>query len=66
METFTTGEVAEMFDVCGATVRKWFRLGLLSCHRIPGSTHRRIRREEIERFARENGVPIKVAPERIQ
>ncbi len=57
MDSYTTGAAAKVLKVCPATVRKWTVSGVLGSYRLPGG-HRRITREEIERFAREYSIPI--------
>lgn len=56
-KVLTTGQVAKLCGVATQTVCKWISLGLLKGYLLPGSTHRRIPAEEVERFMRENGIP---------
>jgi excisionase family DNA binding protein len=58
MKVFTTGQVAKMCNVAPRTVSKWFDSGQLKGYRIPGSQDRRIPREYLIRFLRENGMPL--------
>ncbi len=51
----TPYEVAELLMVAPVTVRAWAQKGLLRSLATPGG-HRRFRREDVERFARDNGV----------
>ena len=51
----TPYEVAELLMVAPVTVRAWAQKGLLRSLSTPGG-HRRFRREEVERFARDSGV----------
>lgn len=53
-KVFTTGEVAQLCMVAPRTVSKWFDCGRLRGFRIPGSQDRRIPREHLERFLKEN------------
>lgn len=58
-KSFTSGEVA---DLCGGvsyrTAQKWIDAGLMRGYRLPGSKDRRVPREELVRFMRENGMPL--------
>lgn len=53
----TPYEVAELLMVAPVTVRAWAQKGLLRSLSTPGG-HRRFRLEDVERFARENGVSL--------
>src|SRR3954471_19576005 len=55
---FTTGQVAKICQVAPRTVSKWFDSGKLRGYRIPGSQDRRIPREQLIRFLKENGMPL--------
>lgn len=55
---FTTGEAAKICHVASRTVVKWFDSGKLRGYRIPGSQDRRIPREQLIRFLKENGMPL--------
>lgn len=57
-KVFTTGQVAEICQVAPRTVSKWFDSGRLRGYRIPGSRDRRIPREALRSFLRENGMPL--------
>jgi excisionase family DNA binding protein len=59
---FTTFEVAKLCHVSPLSIINWVNAGRLPAFRTPGG-HRRIRREDLLRFMRENGLPI---PEEIQ
>lgn len=50
--TFKPREVAEMFDVVEATVRKWIRSGRLNATKLPGGW--RITRADIAHFCNSN------------
>ena len=54
---FTTFQVAKCLGVSPPTVVNWVNSGLLTAHRTPGG-HRRIKREDIITFARENEYPL--------
>jgi excisionase family DNA binding protein len=53
---YTTGQVAELLQVAPRTVVKWFDSGRLPGYRVPGSADRRIPRESLLRFLRDNGL----------
>ena len=57
-KVFTTGQVAKICQVAPRTVSKWFDSGRLKGYRIPGSQDRRIPREALIRFLKENGMPM--------
>ena len=57
-KVFTTGQVAQMCQVAPRTVSKWFESGRLRGYRIPGSQDRRIPRESLIRFLKENNMPM--------
>jgi two-component system, OmpR family, response regulator len=54
---FTTGEAAELCKVSQQTIIRCFDSGRLSGFRVPGSKFRRIPRDELLRFMRENKIP---------
>jgi len=54
---FTTGEAAEVCKVSQQTIIRCFDAGRLSGFRVPGSKFRRIPREELLRFMRDNSIP---------
>ena len=58
-DVFTTGEVARICRVAPRTVSKWFDTGQLKGYRIPGSKDRRIPRDQLLRFMKAHGIPIK-------
>jgi len=58
-DVFTTGEVARLCHVAPRTVSKWFDTGQLKGYRIPGSKDRRIPKDQLIRFMRAHGIPIK-------
>lgn len=55
---FTTGEAAKVCKVSQQTIIRCFDSGRLNGFRVPGSRFRRIPREELIRFMRENDIPI--------
>jgi excisionase family DNA binding protein len=57
-QVFTTGQVAKICQVAPRTVSKWFDSGKLRGYRIPGSQDRRIPREHLIRFLKDNGMPL--------
>ncbi len=57
-KVFTTGQVAKICKVAPRTVSKWFDSGKLRGYRIPGSQDRRIPRDQLIRFLKENGMPL--------
>ena len=54
---FTTGNAAKMCKVSQQTIIRCFDNGQLKGFRVPGSKFRRIPREELFRFMRDNGIP---------
>lgn len=54
---FTTGEAAEICKVSQQTIIRCFDSGRLTGFRVPGSKFRRIPRDELLRFMRENKIP---------
>ena len=56
-KVFTTGEAASVCRVSQQTIIRCFDNGRLQGFRVPGSKFRRIPRDELMRFMRENGIP---------
>jgi excisionase family DNA binding protein len=56
-QVFTTGEAAEICKISQQTIIRCFDSGRLRGFRVPGSRFRRIPREELIRFMRENNIP---------
>ncbi|MEX2214542.1 MAG: response regulator [Phycisphaeraceae bacterium] len=56
-QVFTTGEAASICKVSQQTIIRCFDSGRLKGFRVPGSRFRRIPREELIRFMRENEIP---------
>ena len=54
---FTTGEAAKVCKVSQQTIIRCFDNGQLKGFRVPGSRFRRIPREALYKFLRENGIP---------
>jgi excisionase family DNA binding protein len=54
---YTTYQVAKYLGVSLPTVVNWVNSGLLAAHRTPGG-HRRIARNDVIAFARENDYPL--------
>lgn len=57
-EVFTTGDVAEICSVSQQTVIRCFDSGRLKGYRVPGSRFRRIPRESLIQFMKENEIPL--------
>ena len=55
---FTTGEVADICKVSQQTVIRCFDSGKLKGFRVPGSRFRRIPRESLMQFMKENQIPL--------
>lgn len=55
---FTTGQVAKSCKVAPRTVAKWADSGRLKHYRIPLSKDRRITRENLIQFLKEEGMPL--------
>ena len=55
---YTTGEVAAICKVSQQTVIRCFDNGKLKGFRVPGSRFRRIPRDKLVEFMRENGIPL--------
>lgn len=56
---FTAGQLAYVCGVQPRTTNKWIDAGLVDgSFRLPGSGHRRITREGIEKFLRDQGIPL--------
>ena len=60
-EFLTPAEVAHLLGVAPVTVRAWSSKGLCADRVTPGG-HRRFARHEVERFARERGIPFAGGP----
>lgn len=56
-QSFSTSEVARYCHVTADTIRKWAEAERIHVFKTPGG-HRRIRRDDLVRFLRENNIPI--------
>ncbi len=56
-QSFSTSEVARYCHVTADTIRKWAEAGRIQVFKTPGG-HRRIRREDLIRFLRDNNIPV--------
>ena len=54
---FTTGEAAEICKVSQQTIIRCFDSGRLKGFRVPGSRFRRIPRDALIAFMKDNGIP---------
>src|SRR5437879_13376976 len=54
---FTTGEAAKVCKVSQQTIIRCFDNGQLKGFRVPGSRFRRITREALYKFMKDNGIP---------
>ena len=57
-DLFTTGEVAEICKVSQQTIIRCFDAGRMEGFRVPGSKFRRIPRQKLIKFMKENDVPL--------
>jgi len=57
-DLFTTGEVAEICKVSQQTIIRCFDAGKLLGFRVPGSKFRRIPRQNLIKFMKENSIPL--------
>lgn len=57
-QVFTTGEAAEICQISQQTIIRCFDAGRVKGFRVPGSRFRRIPREELVRFMKENAIPL--------
>jgi len=57
-ELFTTGEAAELCSLSQQTIIRCFDSGRLRGFRIPGSKFRKIPRDSLLKFMRENNIPM--------
>jgi excisionase family DNA binding protein len=57
-EVYTTGEAAAICNVSQQTIIRCFDAGKIDGFRVPGSRFRRIPREALIRFMKENGIPL--------
>ena len=57
-QVFSTGEAAEICKISQQTIIRCFDSGRLQGFRVPGSRFRRIPRESLVKFMRENDIPL--------
>ncbi len=57
-DLFTTGEAAEVCKISQQTIIRCFDAGRLEGFRIPGSKFRRIPRQSLIKFMKENDIPL--------
>lgn len=57
-KVFTSGEVAKVLHVSQMTVIKWFNEDKLHGYRVPYSKDRRVTRDSLIQFIKENNLPI--------
>ena len=57
-DLYTTGEAAEICKVSQQTIIRCFDTGRLEGFRVPGSKFRRIPRENLIKFMKENNIPL--------
>jgi excisionase family DNA binding protein len=57
-EVFTTGQVAEICQISQQTVIRCFDNGRLKGFRVPGSRFRRVPRDSLLQFMKDNGIPL--------
>ncbi len=57
-ELYTTGEAAELCNLSQQTIIRCFDSGRLRGFRIPGSKFRKIPRDSLLKFMKENNIPI--------
>jgi excisionase family DNA binding protein len=57
-DLFTTGEAAEICRVSQQTIIRCFDSGRLKGFRVPGSKFRRIPRQNLIKFMRDNSIPL--------
>jgi excisionase family DNA binding protein len=59
-DVLTTGDVARTCGVTIRTVIKWFEEGRLEGYKLPGSRDRRFTRSAVERFLKQNDMPLEL------
>jgi len=57
-DLFTTGEAAEVCRVSQQTIIRCFDAGRLEGFRVPGSRFRRIPRQSLVKFMKDNNIPL--------
>lgn len=66
LDVFTTGDAAKACHVSQQTIIRCFDSGTLKGFRVPGSRFRRIPREKLMDFMKENGIPMDMVESPIQ
>jgi len=56
-KSFSTGQIASIFEVSIPTVHRWLKSGILPHFRLPGSTKVRVNRTDLLRFMEKHGHP---------
>ena len=59
-KTYTTGEVAELFQVDRRTVYLWCRDGKIDAFRLSDEGHYRITRSAIIAYAEKHNIPLQL------
>jgi excisionase family DNA binding protein len=57
-DVYTTGEAADVCKVSQQTIIRCFDAGRLGGFRVPGSKFRRIPRDALVKFMKDNGIPL--------
>src|SRR5579862_571663 len=57
-DVYTTGEAADICKVSQQTIIRCFDAGRLGGFRVPGSKFRRIPRDSLVKFMKENAIPL--------
>lgn len=57
-EILTTGAVSKIIGMSQRTVCRLIDDGWLSGWKVPGSSHRRVARRDLEAFMSEHGIPM--------
>jgi len=57
----TTGQVAKFFDTAARTITRWCDTGKMENYRLPHGKDRRIPKESIVKFIKENKIPFYVS-----
>ena len=65
-DVFTMGEVANICRVSVRTVTRWFDSGYLKGYRIPGRQERRVFLEDLVRFLKDRGIPLRELKDYVQ
>ena len=60
LKVYTTGQISRVCGAAPQTVSKWIDSGRLKGYRMPGSMDRRVKRDVLIAFLRENGMPTEL------